>query len=129
MHKRIASHARICTRCNGICSPLRSSRLITFTSNPAWDEIKQLLLPGQSQVDRHDITALMDFIVKYEVFGYVRCWMYSVEWQKRVLPHTHILIWLYNKITSDEIDDVIFAEIPRADVDKDLRELFSNRGF
>ncbi|GFY70042.1 helitron_like_N domain-containing protein [Trichonephila inaurata madagascariensis] len=46
--------------------------------------------------------------------------MYSVEWQKRGLPHAHILIWLYNKITSDEIDDVICAEIPRADVDKDL---------
>ncbi|XP_039291456.1 uncharacterized protein LOC120353047 [Nilaparvata lugens] len=62
----------------------------------------------------------MDFIVKLEVFGSVRCWMYSVEWQKRGLPHAHILIWLYNKITSDEIDDVICAEIPRADSDKDL---------
>ena len=62
----------------------------------------------------------MDFIVKHEVFGSVCCWMYSVEWQKRGLPHAHILIWLYNKITSDEIDDVICAEIPRADVDKDL---------
>ncbi|GFQ70197.1 helitron_like_N domain-containing protein [Trichonephila clavata] len=107
----------------------RPDLFITFMCNPAWDEIQQLLLLGQSQVDRHDITArvfrqklksLMDFIVKYEVFGSVCCWMYSVEWQKRGLPHAHILIWLYNKITSDEIDDVISAEIPRADVDKDL---------
>ncbi|GFT82258.1 ATP-dependent DNA helicase [Trichonephila clavipes] len=107
----------------------RPDLFITFTCNPAWDEIHELLLPGQSQVDRHDIIArvfrqklksLMDFIVKYEVFGSVRCWMYSVEWQKRGLPHAHILIWLYNKITSDEIDDGICAEIPRADIDKDL---------
>ncbi|GFV91224.1 ATP-dependent DNA helicase [Trichonephila clavipes] len=107
----------------------RPDLFITFTCNPAWDEIQQLLLPGQSQVDRHDITArvfrqklksLMDFIVKHEVFGSVRCWMYSVKWQKRGLPHAHILIWLYNKITSDEIDDVICAEIPRANVDKNL---------
>jgi hypothetical protein len=49
--------------------------------------------------------------------------MYSVEWQKRGLPHAHILIWLYNKITSNEIDDVICAEIPDVDVDKDLHEV------
>ncbi|GFS97745.1 helitron_like_N domain-containing protein [Trichonephila clavipes] len=73
-----------------------------------------------ARVFRQKLKSLMDFIVKYEVFGSVRCWMYSVEWQKRGLPHAHILIWLYNKITSDEIDDVICAEIPRADIDKDL---------
>ena len=88
----------------------RPDLFITFTCNPAWDDIQQLLFPGQSPVDRHDITArvfrqklksLMDFMVKHEVFGSVRCWMYSVEWQKRGLPHAHILIWLYNKITSN----------------------------
>lgn len=74
---------------------------ITFTCNPQWIEIKQELYPGQSPIDRHDITArvfrqklksLMDFIVKHNVFGETRCWMYSVEWQKRVLPHAHKLI-------------------------------------
>ncbi|GFY07988.1 helitron_like_N domain-containing protein [Trichonephila clavipes] len=55
----------------------RPDLFITFTCNPAWDEIQQLLLPGQSQGDRHDIT-------------------------------------------TDEIDDVVCVEIPRADVDKDL---------
>ncbi|XP_076264167.1 uncharacterized protein LOC143198693 [Rhynchophorus ferrugineus] len=75
---------------------------ITFTCNPQWIEIKQELLPGKSSIDRHDITArvfrqklksLMNFIVKHNVFGETRCWMYSVEWQKRGLPHAHILIW------------------------------------
>ncbi|GFW51845.1 helitron_like_N domain-containing protein [Trichonephila clavipes] len=105
---------------------------ITFTCNPAWDEIQQLLLPGQMPVDRHDVTArvfrqklksLMDFMVKHEVFGSVRCWMYSVEWQKRGLPHAHTLIWLCNKITSNEIDDVICSEIPDVNIDKDLHEV------
>ncbi|GFQ98782.1 helitron_like_N domain-containing protein [Trichonephila clavata] len=73
---------------------------ITFTCNPAWDDIQQLLFHGQSPVDRHDITArvfrqklksLMDFMVKHEVFGSVRCWMYSVEWQKkRIATCTYI---------------------------------------
>ncbi|GFT01986.1 helitron_like_N domain-containing protein [Trichonephila clavipes] len=57
---------------------------ITFTCNPAWDDIQQLLLPGQIPADRHDVTArvfrqklksLMDFMVKNEVSGSVRCWM------------------------------------------------------
>ncbi|GFW42940.1 helitron_like_N domain-containing protein [Trichonephila clavipes] len=30
---------------------------ITFTCNPAWDDIQQLLLPGQSPVGRDDVTA------------------------------------------------------------------------
>ena len=49
--------------------------------------------------------------------------MYSVEWQKRGLPHAHILIWLYYKITSNEIDDVISAEIPDENVDKGLYDI------
>ncbi|GFU11004.1 helitron_like_N domain-containing protein [Trichonephila clavipes] len=59
-----------------------------FTCNSAWDDIQQLLLPGQMPVDRHEVTArvfrqklksLMDFMVRHEVFGFMRCWMYSVE--------------------------------------------------
>ncbi|CAI6365825.1 unnamed protein product [Macrosiphum euphorbiae] len=38
--------------------------------------------------------------------------MYSIEWQKRGLPHVHILIWLENKIRPDDIDSLICAEIP-----------------
>ena len=63
----------------------RPDLFITFTCNQSWDEILQLLLQGQSVVHRHDITArvfrqklksLINYIVKLEVFGSVRCWMY-----------------------------------------------------
>jgi hypothetical protein len=43
--------------------------------------------------------------------------MYSVEWQQRVLPHAHILIWLVERIRPNKIDDVISTEI--LDNDKD----------
>ena len=46
-----------------------------------------------------------------------------MEWQKRGLPLAHILLWLFNKITSNEIDDVIFNEIPDVDVDRGLHEI------
>ena len=34
----------------------RPDLFVTFTCNPTWDEIKELLLVGQSSSDRHDIT-------------------------------------------------------------------------
>uniref|UniRef100_A0A182HPH8 Helitron helicase-like domain-containing protein n=1 Tax=Anopheles arabiensis TaxID=7173 RepID=A0A182HPH8_ANOAR len=99
----------------------RPCLFITFTCNPKWEEITCLLLPGQNATHRHDITArvfkqklksLMNLITKMDVFGSTRCWMYSVEWQKRGLPHAHILIWLVDKIRPEDIDSLISAEIP-----------------
>ncbi|GFT79695.1 putative DNA helicase [Trichonephila clavipes] len=107
----------------------RPDLFVTFTCNPTWNEIKELLLVGQSSSDRHDITArvfkqklkcFMDFIIKHHVFGETRCWMYSIEWQKRGLPHAHILVWLINKITPDQIDQIISAEIPDKHIDPNL---------
>lgn len=74
-----------------------------MTCNPNWPEILRELLPGQKATDRHDIVArvfhikvahFLAVINKGEIFGAVRCWMYTVEWQKRGLPHIHALIWL-----------------------------------
>ena len=76
-----------------------------------------------ARVFRQKLKSLINYIVKLEVFGSVRCWMYSVEWQRRSLPHGHILIWLHYKITSNEIDDVISAEIPDENVDKGLYDI------
>ncbi|GFU40418.1 putative DNA helicase [Trichonephila clavipes] len=107
----------------------RPDLFVTFTCNPTWNEIKELLLVGQSSSDRHDITArvfkqklkcLMDFFIKHHVFGETRCWMYFIEWQKRGLPHAHILVWLINKITPDQIDQIISAEIPDKHIDPNL---------
>lgn len=45
--------------------------------------------------------------------------MYTVEFQKRGLPHAHILLWLEtgNKlITGRDIDKVISAELPHPDL-------------
>ena len=94
---------------------------VTFTCNPTWKEIREELLDDQISSDRHDLLVrvfrqklmkLMNIITKSHVFEPARCWMYSIEWQKRGLPHAHILIWLKDKIKSDEIDSAISAELP-----------------
>jgi hypothetical protein len=99
----------------------RPDLFITFTCNPKWSEITSLLEPGQTSADRHDITArvfkqklisLMNVITKSHCFGEPQCWMYPVEWQKRGLPHAHILVWLKTKIVRTQIDQIIRAELP-----------------
>ncbi|GBL76140.1 hypothetical protein AVEN_234426-1 [Araneus ventricosus] len=110
----------------------RPCLFITFTCNPKWQEITSLLLPGQNAIHRHDITArvfkqklksLISFITKLHVFGPTRCWMYSVEWQKRGLPHAHILFWFVDKIRAEDIDSLISAEIPDPSTDQLLFDI------
>lgn len=102
----------------------RPDLFITFTYNPEWPEVKRDLYLGQRPSERHDIVSrvfhlkvqqLMNTITKKDIFGIVRCHMFSIEWQKRGMPHAHILIWLVDKIRSDEIDSIISAEIPNKD--------------
>ena len=104
----------------------RPDLFVTFTCNPSWPEITSNLLSGQKSTDRHDIiarvfklklTSMMNLITKSCVFGDTICWMYSIEWQKRGLPHAHILIWLKDKIRSTDIDKVISAELPNPEED------------
>ncbi len=66
---------------------------------------------------------MMNIITKSHVFGPARCWMYSIEWQKRGLPHAHIVIWLKDKIRSDQIDSVISAELLDRQQDPRLFEI------
>ena len=60
----------------------------------------------------------------YPVFLTCYCFcfpvLYSVEFQKRGLPHAHILVWLkgdHSKVSADVIDSFVCAEIPDPLVD------------
>ncbi|KIH68828.1 hypothetical protein ANCDUO_00835 [Ancylostoma duodenale] len=112
----------------------RSDLFITFTSNPEWTEIKDELFPGQVPSDRHDLIArvfkqklskFMDVITKSYIFGETRCWLYSVEWQKRGLSHPHVLICLKDKIHPTQIDTIISAEISNPERDPGLFEVIT----
>ncbi|OWY92809.1 Helitron helicase [Phytophthora megakarya] len=76
---------------------------ITVTTNPNWPEIKGNLLPGQTASDRPDIVsrvlktklkAILDDITKKKGFGDTEAFVYVIEFQKRGLPHAHILVIL-----------------------------------
>ena len=110
----------------------RPDLFITFTCNPKWSEIQALLSNNETPTDRHDVISrvfkqklikLMDVIVAQKIFSDVNCWMYSIEWQKRGLPHAHILLWLTTKIQPTDIDSIVCAELPNRDIDPELFEV------
>ena len=97
---------------------------LTFTSNPNWPEIKSNLMEGESTVDRPDLVArvfhlklkeLIKDLTVHMVLGRCIAFVYTIEFQKRGLPHAHILLVLHDddKFKSTErIDAVVSAEIP-----------------
>ena len=55
--------------------------------------------------------------------------MHTIEFQKRGLPHVHLLLFLHpdNKYpSSDDIDQIISAEIPSHENDPELYTLVQN---
>ena len=97
---------------------------ITMTCNPRWPEITVELREGQSPEDRPEVTArvfrqklttLLDLLIKGAVLGTVVAHLATVEFQKRGLPHSHILLIMADKdrlTTPEQVDSVICAELP-----------------
>ncbi|KAF3623078.1 hypothetical protein FXO38_30935 [Capsicum annuum] len=106
---------------------------LTFTCNPKWLEINEMLhLIGQHDDDnRVDIICrvfqiklfqLMQDLKKQQPFGKIIACLYTIEFQKRGLPHAHILLFLHPTLKTpsiDHINTIITAEIPDMEVDPD----------
>ncbi|CAN7087727.1 unnamed protein product, partial [Brassica oleracea var. botrytis] len=80
---------------------------ITMTANPNWKEIKEHLeiYGGDSPNNRPDI---------------------ECQFQKRGLPHAHILLWFGNSSrtpSSEEVDEIISAELPNKEEDPEAYNL------
>lgn len=92
------------------------------SANPNWDEIKGELRQRQTPSDRPDLIArvfrlkvkeLLVDIVERCVLGPVSGYVYAVEFQKRGLPHIHLVLWLIQgTIPVESVDHFTCAEIP-----------------
>ncbi|CAN1310077.1 hypothetical protein LINPERPRIM_LOCUS27942, partial [Linum perenne] len=99
---------------------------ITFTSNAQWPEITNAFknIVGSHGEDKPAIVArvfrmklqhLKDDINDHHIFGRTVAGMHTIEFQKRGLPHVHILVWLANNAkleTQEQIDQIISAQLP-----------------
>ncbi|KAJ2935002.1 hypothetical protein H1R20_g2134, partial [Candolleomyces eurysporus] len=108
---------------------------ITATANPHWPEIKSELLPGQDYSDRPDLIVrvfhqkmkeLIKDIEKKQIFGKCVARVHTIEFQKRGLPHMHMIVFLDqdSKLrTPDDIDSAISAELPDPNTERELYDL------
>ena len=97
---------------------------LTFTCNPKWREITDNLSNGEQPFNRPDLLArvfklklneLLDDITVHHVLGKVVAKVHVIKFQKRGLPHCHLLIHFHpdNKLRNrDDIDRIISAELP-----------------
>ena len=97
---------------------------ITMTCNPKWPEIANGLLNGQEPQDRPDLVArvfkkkadqLMKDLTDGGLFGKAVAHMEVTEFQKRGLPHKHILVILADHDrtpTKELVDSLVVAELP-----------------
>ena len=104
---------------------------LTFTYNPKWPKINHSLefIEGLKYEDRPNIVARVFKIKLDELlhdlrhkshFGRVITIVYTIEFQKRGLPHAHILLFLDPKDkcpSPTNIDGIIMAEIPNPNED------------
>jgi hypothetical protein len=120
-----------------VCKFGKPDLFLTFTCNPHWPAITDNLQPPQTAVHRPDLVSrvfhlylkeLLHDITDKHVLGEDAALVYVIEFQKRGLPNSHMLIFLKenSKLREEEhIDSLICAEIPSCTNDPQLYEIVS----
>jgi hypothetical protein len=113
------------------------SLFITMTANPKWYEIDQEIPPGSNAVDHPTVTTrmfqlkskeLLHQLIKMGRLGRVVAFVLVIEFQKRGLPHLHLMLTLDPKdrpTTPEEIDRLVYAKIPDPATEPTLYKLVS----
>jgi len=71
------------------------------------------------------LKAIFNDFLKENIFGKVLAYLYTIEFQKRGLPHAHILLILsrsYKPKTAADYDTIVSAEIPDKNRDPNTYE-------
>jgi len=112
---------------------------ITMTCNPNWPEILHELRPREEASGRLDLTskvfnmklnALFKDLLENGVLGITVADIHVVEWQKRGLPHGHILIILRSQDKprdSNDYDRIVCAELPNKSTHPELYNIVTSR--
>ena len=107
---------------------------ITMTANPKWKEIQRGLLPGERPSQRSDLIHRV-FNIKMEyvtdllqkgLLGDYQAHVRVVEYQKRGLPHLHLLLYVQDECKPQSpsvLDMTCCAELPDPDAQPELFRL------
>jgi hypothetical protein len=108
-----------------------------MSANPNWQEIQDTLLPGQTAADHPDLVShvialkkahLLKLITKDGILGRTIAQVHTIEFQKRGLPHMHLLIWFKDEDrprTPEDGDSFISPVFPDAAIHPRLYKLVS----
>ena len=108
---------------------------LTMTANIRWPEVTENLLPHQQPSDRPDIIShvfhfklqeLLNDILKRHLLGNVIAYVYTIEFQKRGLPHAHMLTFFSNPDKprdAADVDQLVSAEIPDPQTNEQLHNM------
>ena len=119
----------------------KPSLFITMTCNPNWPEIQNEIQRDNTELDKtflitkvfnQKLQKLLDLLVEKNILGKVVAHCYTVEFQKRGLPHAHILLWLSTEDAphdAETIDKIISAEIPDSDVNPELHRIITRHNI
>ena len=114
---------------------------ITMTANPHWREIEEGLLPDFRETKaahRPDLMhrvwnlkmkALVDEL-RDAVFGTCEALVKVLEYQKRGLPHCHMLAWVVNDCkprTPEILDKIVNAQLPDPETQPELYRMVSEK--
>ena len=117
------------------------SLFITMTCNPRWPEIVSDLGPNETYVNRPDVVArvfemyrkkLHTAVTKRALLGVCVAWMYVIEFQKRGLPHMHLLVVLDKASRpkdADDVDCLVCAEIPDQEKNPKLYKIITEKNI
>ena len=109
---------------------------LIMTCNTHWKEITENLNENENAIDRPDIVTrvfheiiniLKDELLEKNIFGKVIAFIYVIEFQKRRLPHIHMLLYLQDSdklFNTELIDSVVTTEIPDENLYPELNKLF-----
>ena len=113
----------------------RPDLFITFTCNPRWPEIVEHITAPQTRSERPDIVdrvflsklrEFLDDLRSHERFGRVVAYTAVIEFQKRGLPHSHIVVTLADACKPRDpsvIDRMVSAELPDPRVSPELHAI------
>jgi hypothetical protein len=118
---------------------IKPDLFVTVTCNPNWPEIRRHMPPnGEASYDpatvcrvfRLKLKALMQAVVKKDVFGPVASWVYTIGFQRRGLPHAHILVSLeehFKPITAADTDAIVCAQLPDPAAEESLLNIVTKQ--